>query len=452
MRRSLSGLLWLCGAVFLCLFFFIYSPVSAYASEKVYEEAITNGIQYLSGMQNGDGGFASDKGRTSSQVSTAWAIMALRAAGEDITAEKWVKNGHSPLEYLKSGNSSLDATTDYARTLLALMAGGGSPNYQGINLAEKILSFQQANGEFAQLDKGEKDLINAHIWAILALSSAGIEIPQKDKAAAWLISCQNEDGGFGWVVGESSDPDDTGVAVTALVLLGENPHISLPIQKALAYLHKQQGVDGGFKWTGQKSNTATDSWVIQGLVAAGAYPGAEKWQREGNSPFSHLLSFQNTDGSFNWTSEVRSSPVLMTSYAIMALCKKPLPVNMDFAQISGNTLHISLKVGSKETIVNGRIKFLDTPPVIVNNRTLIPLRFVGEYLGATFLWIPESSRVDMTYGGKIFSLFIGQTSPELDTPAIIEGGRTLVPLRYIAERLGATVNWNEKERRIDIAR
>lgn len=444
MRRLLSGLLWPWGGILLCLLFFFCSPVSVYAREKVYEEAITNGIQYLSSMQNRDGGFASDKGRSSSQVSTAWAIMALRAAGEDINTEKWIKNGHSPLDYLNAGNSSLDATTDYARTLLALMAGGGSPVYQGVNLAEKILSFQQATGEFAQLDKGEKGLINAHMWAILALNSAGVEIPQKDKATDWLVSCQNADGGFGWVVGEASDPDDTGVAVTALVLLGEDPHKSLPIQKALAYIHKQQGVDGGFKWTGQKSSTATDSWVIQGLVAAGTEPGDEN--------FTHLLSFQNTDGSFNWTSEVRSSPVLMTSYAIMALCRKPLPVNIDFAQISGNRLHISLEVGSKKTVVNGKINYLDTPPVIVNNRTLIPLRFVGEYLGATFQWIPESSRVDMTYDDKIFSIFIGQTSPDLDSPAIIEGGRTLVPLRYIAERLGATVNWNGKERRIEIAR
>jgi hypothetical protein len=60
--------------------------------------------------------------------------------------------------------------------------------------------------------------------------------------------------------------------------------------------------------------------------------------------------------------------------------------------------------------------------------------------------------IDITYQGKTFNLLVGQPTEELDTPAIIEEGRTLVPLRYISEKMGATVNWIDKERRIDIER
>lgn len=438
--------------LFLCFLCLVVNPAKAYPADSFSAKAVSRGINYLSGMQNDDGGFASDKGRSSNITTTAWVMMALKAAGEDVNSENWAPKGHSPLDYLKSKNGSLEATTDYARILLALKAGGGGPVFQGINLAENIIAFQQPNGHFAQMGKGEQDLINSHMWSIIALASADVEIPHKGKALEWLVSCQNADGGFGWGVGLASDPDDTGIALITLVLLGEEPESSPTIQKALTYLHSQQDEEGGFKWTGQKSNAATDSWVIQGLAAVGADPESTQWQVQDNNPFTHLVSFQNTDGSFNWTNEVKSSPVLMTAYAIMALTNKPIPVNIDFTQPRSKPLNISLTVGSKEAVVNGQIKLLDAPPIIVNNRVLVPLRFVGGCLDASFRWVPETSTVEISYNGKTFSLIVGETTAELDTPAIIEEGRTMVPLRYISEKLGAAANWVELERRIEIER
>lgn len=430
-------------AAFLCVLFALGNPIAVYSTESYSPAAINKGVEYFAAIQNDDGGFASDKGRASSKVTTAWVIMALKAAGENISSDKWTKTGNTPLDYLQKGSDSPDATTDYARVLLALSAGGGGSKYKGVNLAEKIISFQQANGQFAQIDKSEQELINAHMWSILALASAGYEIPKKDKAIEWLRNCQNMDGGFGWAIGLESDPDDTGIAVTALVLLGENPANSAVIKKALDYFEKQKDYDGGYAWTGQKKNSATDAWVIQGLIAAGADPG---------DTFKHLLGFQNSDGSFNWTKELKSSPALMTSYAIMALSKKPLPVNFDFNSIADSRLKISLTIGSTTALVNNKTNRLDVSPVIVNNRTMVPLRFIGECLGASFRWIPESSSIKITYNGQEFDLLIGKPTAELDTPAIITGGRTLVPLRYISEKLGAKVTWIEKERRIEIER
>ncbi len=440
-----------------CLFFFLFygllfwgSSSAAYSTDDP-TTAVNKGLTYLAGMQNTDGGFSSDRDRPSSEVTTAWVIMALEAAGEDINSGKWVKNGHSPLDYLRNGITSPTATTDYARTLLALTAAGGDVFFHDANLVEKIISFQQDNGQFAQPDRNELDMINAHLWSILALYSADREIPQKGKALEWLKLRQNEDGGFGWAVGLASDPDDTGIAITVLALLGDKPNSSRTIQKALAYLHGQEGEDGGFAWTGQKSNAATDAWVIQGLVAVGSDPADTRWQVQANNPITHLLKLQNDDGSFNWTREVRSQPVLMTSYAIMALSKKPLPVNIDYARLPAEKISISLTVDCQEAVVNGQKQFLDSPPVIINNHTLVPLRVVGEWLGARFRWISGSSSIEITFNDRTFYLLVGQATEDLDFPtAIIEGGRTLVPVRYISEKLGAQVIWLEKERRIKI--
>jgi hypothetical protein len=289
-------------------------------------ENVQKGLAYLAGVQNEDGGFPSAGGRLSSPMVTDWVVMALQAAGEDVTGVHWCKNGVTPWAYLQKETRSLEGTTDYARTLLTLTAAGSGPVYQGVDLAEKIVSFQLPHGQFAQCALGEEGLVNCQIWSVLALTAAEKKIPSQDKVLAWLVSQQNSDGGFGWAVGGESDPDDTGVALSALAVMGLEKD-DVVIKKALQYLKDQQNEDGGFGWTKQKTNTATDAWVIQGLTAVGEDPAGEKWQVGGISPSAHLCSLQNSDGSFQWISGVDSSPVLMTAYAVFALSGSSFPVN-----------------------------------------------------------------------------------------------------------------------------
>lgn len=294
-------------------------------------ERIQKGISYLQSVQNVDGGFPSEQGRESSAMVTDWAIMALSAVGEDVAGDKWSKNGVTPVLYLIQHFSTLESTTDYARTLLALSAAQKGNQDQGIdlgeNLAEKIMSWQLPQGQFAQQELGEDALLSPQIWSVLALKGAQKEIPQEEKVLGWLVSQQNSDGGFSWAVGGESDPDDTGVALSALAALGLDQN-DLVVQKALQYLQEQQNEDGGFSWTDQKTNTATDSWVMQGLVAVGENPAGSNWRINGKSPLEHLGSLQNSDGSFQWISGQNSSPVLMTAYALLALSETSLPVNL----------------------------------------------------------------------------------------------------------------------------
>ena len=259
------------GASFLFFFWlglFIVTP-SLWAIDTV--ERVNKGLAYLASVQNDDGGFPSDKGRPSSPMITDWVVMALRAVGEDVAGVNWSKNGVNPCTYLEKEERPLEGTTDYARTLLALTAVGSKPSYQGIDLAEQIVSFQLPHGQFAQPAWGEEGLVNCHIWSVLALAAAEKEIPNRKQALAWLVSQQNRDGGFSWAVGGESDPDDTGVALSALAVLGLTKE-DVVIKKALQYLQEQQNKNGGFGWTKQKTNTATDAWVIQGLTVVGEDP------------------------------------------------------------------------------------------------------------------------------------------------------------------------------------
>jgi len=104
---------------------------------------------------------------------------------------------------------------------------------------------------------------------------------------------------------------------------------------------------------------------------------------------------------------------------------------------------ISVTVGGK--IVN----FPDAKPFIdENGRTLIPVRFVTESLGATVEWNEEYQEVKIKKDNVNISIMINDRDivvngriKTMDTKAIIKDGRTCVPIRYVAEELGATVGW-----------
>lgn len=107
---------------------------------------------------------------------------------------------------------------------------------------------------------------------------------------------------------------------------------------------------------------------------------------------------------------------------------------------------------SEEILVSINRKLLtfdDQPPVIVNDRTLVPLRAIFEALGAVVDWEPTTRTVTARRGETSISLVIDTniikkngTDIEIDVPAQIINDRTMVPVRAISESLGASVDWD----------
>ena len=100
--------------------------------------------------------------------------------------------------------------------------------------------------------------------------------------------------------------------------------------------------------------------------------------------------------------------------------------------------------------VNGEEVSLDVSAKIVNNRIMVPIRFIAENLGAFVDWDKKNrvvmidNRIFLPIGSKTAK--VDGVSIGLDAPAMIENGRTLVPLRFVTESLGANVEWNEETR------
>ncbi|WP_246208645.1 copper amine oxidase N-terminal domain-containing protein [Anaerotalea alkaliphila] len=129
----------------------------------------------------------------------------------------------------------------------------------------------------------------------------------------------------------------------------------------------------------------------------------------------------------------------------------------------GTATVIQLYIDSVEYYVNGQLRTMDTPPVIREGRTLLPIRHVAEPLGAAVGWEGVQRKATVTLGQRFVELWIGQNQARVNgtdqpidemnpsvVPLIMPPGRTMLPLRFIAETLGCQVEWDAVLRMVTI--
>ncbi len=106
-------------------------------------------------------------------------------------------------------------------------------------------------------------------------------------------------------------------------------------------------------------------------------------------------------------------------------------------------------------IVNGQQVQFDTPPIERAGRVFVPLRGVFEKLGASVVY--DNGIINATGSGRTIQLKIGSTTAtvsgtnqQLDVAPFLVGPRTYVPLRFVSQALGATVDWNNNTQTVTI--
>ncbi|HEX3672233.1 MAG TPA: stalk domain-containing protein [Candidatus Cybelea sp.] len=131
------------------------------------------------------------------------------------------------------------------------------------------------------------------------------------------------------------------------------------------------------------------------------------------------------------------------------LCSTFLALVLTVVPLAGTAQSVTV-------IVNGQTMNFTQPPIVRTGRVFVPLRGVFEQLGASVVY--QNGQINATRHGRTISLTIGSTQatvagqPEtIDVAPFIVVATTYVPLRFISQALGASVNWNDSTSTVTIS-
>lgn len=121
-------------------------------------------------------------------------------------------------------------------------------------------------------------------------------------------------------------------------------------------------------------------------------------------------------------------------------------------------VNITLVLDNQTAVVNGKDYILEKAPLIINGTTLVPVRFVTEALGATVEWNGAEQKVTLRHRGHLVELWINNPYARVDgstvrlelAPALLDGV-TLVPIRFVTESVGFQVGYDHETRKISLS-
>jgi energy-coupling factor transport system substrate-specific component len=262
-------------------------------------------LTYLLRAQNKDGGFGSAPGQQSDSMDSAWATIALMAAGlgnSDAPAATRADDYLKAIVWRQKGAGAIE------RTILAAGVNFGSlTNFGGRDLRRAAAALVGANGSVS----GQTNLT---AFGILAMRRAGLRISQR--TTRWLAAQQDADGGFNYGTrGGQSDIDDTGAVLEALAGTNE----SATIKRAVKFMREHQNRDGGFGMQpGDPSNAQSTAFAESGLIASSVLP---MFIRRHGSPTAdaYLKSLIQPDGAVDYAHGNSQTPVWVTAESMIAL-------------------------------------------------------------------------------------------------------------------------------------
>jgi len=260
------------------------------ARGSVHTGPLAGTAAFLAGAQQPDGGFA-ETGGTSDESLTAWGTLGLVASrgGAD-------SRSHA-LSYLRTHEEQGMSDTDAALVALARLAVGDHP--------DALLARLRA------VSPGQ--LVNAELWAIIALRGAGEPAPPV--LVRDVVATQSHSGGWSWLRGGKPDSNDTAAALEALRAAGV---AGTPIARGLVALRSFRNRDGGYALTkGRDSDAQSTAWAIQALFACGKRPGVATWR--------FLARLRRPDGGYRYTLRYATTPVWVTAQVAPALAGRPYP-------------------------------------------------------------------------------------------------------------------------------
>lgn len=124
------------------------------------------------------------------------------------------------------------------------------------------------------------------------------------------------------------------------------------------------------------------------------------------------------------------------------------------AEVQAESMIMKFYAGSTQYLINGQTALLDTAPVAIENRIMLPIRYVVEPLGGTPAWDPNTKKATINCNGHVLILWLNQNTAMVDgvskpiddsNTAVMPlnaNNRILMPLRFVGENLDCGVLWN----------
>lgn len=280
---------------------------------------LAKALDHLSARQDPVAGGVAE-GAGTDPTYTAWAALAVTAAGED--PARW-RGGLASLRDALAQPLRLPKLADLELRAVAAAAAGLDPrSVGGRNAVREVLAAQRADGSI-----GGSPATTS--WGILALRAGGLSTSARAVrlARAALVRGQASDGG--WSTGPEtpgSEPNTTAAALQALWAAGARPSTTPALVRARAFLAAAQNDDGGFPAVvGGGTQALTTAWVTVALHTVGEEPGRPPWDRSGG-PLAALRGLQLANGGVRNEGDSTSASIWATAQAALALSRRPLPL------------------------------------------------------------------------------------------------------------------------------
>ncbi|MCY9661625.1 copper amine oxidase N-terminal domain-containing protein [Paenibacillus chondroitinus] len=153
--------------------------------------------------------------------------------------------------------------------------------------------------------------------------------------------------------------------------------------------------------------------------------------------------------------KLRSTYLILLAFILIMI--QPLSAFAADTETKDQSVQIQLKLGEDHITINDQSISVETP-YANNGVTLVPLRVITSAFGAALSWASETQTVGLTYNGTSISLQIGSTTAtvngkeeQIEVAPELKNGTTMVPLRFISEKFGASVKFDEATSTIAIS-
>ena len=264
-----------------------------------YLKKVSDSFDYIFAAQEPSGGWGS-------VGQTLDIILALEAAGWQ--PDSSFKKENSPVDYIASNLESYLGTGPDAigKLILGISAAGLDPtNFEDTDLIQALLStFNKDTNTFGSPENSWHQAL-----ALLGLNAVGVEFPEGSTLS--LVSLQQENGGWEYTPGYGTWPDNTALAIQALLAAGYSEDDEI-ITSGVDYIRSMQTGDGGW------GDSITTAFVLMALNALDEDLGS--WTTESSKDLvSNLFSFQKSNGSFLYNWDYPDDSIMSTAAAMLAV-------------------------------------------------------------------------------------------------------------------------------------